>query len=452
MTSRAIARMAATRQRRLWSSSSSSSLAHCIVHPDNPINMSDYGYMLKQESIALFPAQPRGSSKLLRVDSRGEVSYYNHFGNVIPHLINGCHVIFNNSRVLDARLSVRLITGGTPVELMLLDLGSIDPTSPCNENVIPAMIRSELIVTGDKLIEPVSGVTIEVVNINGLWEEELESGGNGTDCIVRIHSSEGLETFLTNNGSVPIPPYIKREVVPSDKERYNNVYAKFAGSVAAPTAGLHFTDEVLTILGETNISKLTLHVGAGTFKPVLSKDAREHSMHAENFSVNVKELKSIIHAMERGKPLAVVGTTSVRTLESLYWLGVKRLLSRKTKSDNSMSQEVDDLGQFDWIALSAVVDLYNISPTSALRAMIDNMQDDEFVSGKTSLMITPKSYFFKVVDHLITNFHAPDSTLMLLVSAFLSKSNVAKIYEDAQRDGYRFLSYGDVCLFSKPEP
>lgn len=124
--------------------------------------MSDYGYKLKQESIALFPAQPRGSSKLLRVDSLGEVSYYNHFGNAIPHLLNGCHVVFNNSRVLDARLSVRLVTGST-VEVMLLDLGSIDPTSPCNEYVIPAMIRSELIVTGDILIEPTSGLTIEVV-------------------------------------------------------------------------------------------------------------------------------------------------------------------------------------------------------------------------------------------------------------------------------------------------
>jgi S-adenosylmethionine:tRNA ribosyltransferase-isomerase len=454
--------MVATRQRPLWSSSlfatfssdAARAIDYCIVHPNNPITMSDYGYMLKQESIALFPAEPRGSSKLLRVDSYGEVSYYNHFGNAIPSLLHGCHVIFNNSRVLDARLSVRLAGTGesTPVELMLLDLGNIDPTSPCNEHVIPAMIRSEFVMIGDTMIEPISGVTIEVVNVSGIWEEEIESGGNGTDCFVRIHSSDGLETFLTNNGSVPIPPYIQRMVVPSDKERYNNVYAKLAGSVAAPTAGLHFTDEVLTLIGETNISKLTLHVGAGTFKPVLSKDAREHSMHAENFSVNVKELKSIIHAMEGGKPLAVVGTTSVRTLESLYWLGVKQLLLRQTaqSDNNTLSQEVYDLGQFDWIALSALAESSHISPTSALRAMIDNMHDDEFVSGKTSLMITPKSYNFKVVDHLITNFHAPDSTLMLLVSAFLSKSNVAKIYEDAQRDGYRFLSYGDVCLFSKP--
>lgn len=330
------------------------------------------------------------------------------------------------------------------LSLQLLDLGNIDPTSPCNEHVIPAMIRSELVSKGDKMVEPVSGVAVEVVDINGIWEEDLESGGNGTDCIVRIHSREGLESFLTSNGSVPIPPYIKREVVASDKERYNNVYAKLDGSVAAPTAGLHFTDEVLAELGKSNISNLTLHVGAGTFKPVLSKDAREHCMHAENFSVNVKELKSIVGAMERGKPLVVVGTTSVRTLESLYWLGVKRLL-RQTKSDNKPQLE---LGQFDWIALSVAES--DISPNSAFHAIIGDMHDDEFVNGKTSLMITPDSYKFKVVDHLITNFHAPDSTLMLLVSAFLNKSNVAKIYEDAQRDGYRFLSYGDACLFSRP--
>lgn len=327
----------------------------------------------------------------------------------------------------------------------MLDLGNIDPTSPCDEHVIPAMIRSELVSKGDTIVEPVSGVKVEVVDINGIWEEDEDSGGNGSDCLVRIHSDMDVESFLASNGSVPIPPYIKRDAVAIDKERYNNVYAKDGGSVAAPTAGLHFTDEVMMELGESNISKLTLHVGAGTFMPVLSKDARDHSMHAENFSVNVNELRSIVDALKRGKPLVVVGTTSVRTLESLYWLGVKRLL-RLPNSDN-VKQLV--LGQFDWIALAVAEPA--ISPTSALNAIIDGMLDNGTVSGRTSLMITPHSYKFKVIDHLVTNFHAPDSTLMLLVSAFLGKeSNVKNIYEEAQRDGFRFLSYGDACLFSRP--
>ena len=223
------------------------------------------------------------------------------------------------------------------------------------------------------------------------------------------------------------------------------MYAKDGGSVAAPTAGLHFTDEVLKEIGETNISSLTLHVGAGTFMPVRSQDARDHSMHAEHFFVNVGELRDIVKALEAGKPLAVVGTTSTRTLESLYWLGVKRL--RGLPNSGNIRQL--ELGQFEWIPLE-VADP-SISPVSAINALIDGLPDDEIISGQTSLMITPDSYRFKVIDHLITNFHAPDSTLMLLVSSFLGKqNNITKIYEDAQGKGYRFLSYGDACLFSKP--
>lgn len=306
------------------------------------------------------------------------------------------------------------------------------------------MIRSESVAKGDVYTEPVSGASVEVVDIKGVWEEEEESGGNGCDCVVRIHSSEDIGSFLSSNGSVPIPPYLHRQAVPSDKERYNNVYAKDGGSVAAPTAGLHFTDEVLRELGESNISNLTLHVGAGTFMPVLSTDARDHSMHAEHFFVNVGELRSIVNALESGKPLLVVGTTSTRTLESLYWLGVKRLRGLGCGSVNQLV-----LGQFEWIPLS-VADP-TISPVSALNALIDGLGDEEVVSGQTSLMITPNSYKFKVISHLITNFHAPDSTLMLLTSSFLGKqSNITNIYEDAQRKGYRFLSYGDACLFSRP--
>ena len=215
--------------------------------------------------------------------------------------------------------------------------------------------------------------------------------------------------------------------------------------MAAPTAGLHFTDDVLKELGESNISSLTLHVGAGTFMPVLSKDARDHEMHAEHFFVNVGELRDIVNAMEAGKPLAVVGTTSTRTLESLHWLGVKRM--RNLPGGEDIKQL--DLGQFEWRGLS-VADS-SISAVSSFKSLIDGLSDDDHVSGKTQLMITPSSYKFKVIDHLVTNFHAPDSTLMLLVSSFLGEqSNVMRIYENAQDRGYRFLSYGDSCLFSTP--
>lgn len=210
--------------------------------------------------------------------------------------------------------------------------------------------------------------------------------------------------------------------------------------------GLHFTGQVLDEIGSENCSYLSLHVGAGTFKPVMVKDARDHAMHAETFAVPVKELKKIIVALKARKPLIVVGTTSSRTLESLFWCGVKRI--RGLDRDN----EELSLDQFEWVPLS-VGEGRNASRVAAFEALIKGLGDDEVISGRTSLMIAPPYYEFRVVDHLVTNFHAPDSTLMLLVSAFLKDANGAKIssiYENAQDNGYRFLSFGDACMFSRP--
>lgn len=266
-------------------------------------------------------------------------------------------------------------------------------------------------------------------------------------CIVRIHVPESLVQFLDEYGETPIPPYFQRAAEEADKERYNNVFAKDAGSVAAPTAGLHFTTDLLRKIGSENISNLTLHVGAGTFMPVLSKDARDHAMHGEQFAVSVGEIRRIIKVLEEGKPLVVVGTTSSRTLESLFWCGVKAL---RGMLDTESSFENLKLGQFEWVPLS-VGDGKYVSAASALKALVADLPDDEVLRGETSLMITPESYHFRVVDHLITNFHAPDSTLMLLVSSFLgNKGQIRTLYEDAQKKKYRFLSYGDVCMFSRP--
>lgn len=202
-------------------------------------------------------------------------------------------------------------------------------------------------------------------------------------------------------------------------------------------------------IGPENCSYLSLHVGAGTFKPVMVEDARDHKMHAEAFAVSVKELKSIIAAMKKKKPIIVVGTTSSRTLESLFWCGVKRI--RGLDNDPNGSDDKLFLGQFDWIPLKAG-EGRNITRVAAFEALCDGLDDNCILHGSTSLMISPPTYEFKVVDHLVTNFHAPDSTLMLLVSSFIEDSNgsqIPKIYEDAQANGYRFLSYGDVCMFSR---
>ena len=271
-----------------------------------------------------------------------------------------------------------------------------------------------------------------------------------------------LEEYLDATGTVPIPPYFHRDAEASDKEAYNNVYAAGGGSVAAPTAGLHFTHAVLKEIGATttttttttteeqedddgrSCSFLSLHVGAGTFKPVLVLDARDHSMHAETFSVSVAEIHRIIGAIEKGKAIMAVGTTSSRTLESLYWCGVKRM---RGLDDCDTSCLV--LGQFEWETW--IHDANLPSRQDAMSCLTAGLDKTQFVCGKTSLMIVPGTYDFKMVDHLVTNFHAPDSTLMLLVSAFLNKTGdeVASMYEEAQQNGSKFLSYGDVCVMSR---
>ena len=276
-----------------------------------------------------------------------------------------------------------------------------------------------------------------------VWLEDEKSDGNGTECMVRILTELSVADFLEKEGSVPIPPYLQRAAEPLDKERYNNVYAnaKQAGSVAAPTAGLHFTPSVLDRIGMTNCSFLALHVGAGTFQPVLVKDARDHKMHGESFAVAVYEIKNIIKALEDNKPLIAVGTTSCRTLESLYWMSIKRI----------RGMEYTELGQDEWISLRDG-EGSNISRIEALKLIVADKDEGEVIHGRTCLMIAPPNYEFRVMDHLVTNFHAPDSTLMLLVSAFFKDNEgelIRRIYEDAQDRGYKFLSYGDVCFFKR---
>lgn len=244
-------------------------------------------------------------------------------------------------------------------------------------------------------------------------------------------------------GTVPIPPYLDREVEATDENAYNNVYSTTAGSVAAPTAGLHFTDEVLQRIGRNNTSFLSLHVGAGTFRPVVGENVLDHAMHAENFEVRAGAIMELVDVLASGKPLVAVGTTCARTLETFYWCGVKAKTGQ-TRPDAALTMERDE-----WRSL--VTHSAGISPATALASLAEDKHASAPIRGSTSLMIVPQSYEFKVVQNLVTNFHAPDSTLMLLVAAFLGNGEkVQHVYEDAQRRGYKFLSYGDVCFFSAP--
>mmetsp|Transcript_28967 Transcript_28967/g.42281 ORF Transcript_28967/g.42281 Transcript_28967/m.42281 type:complete len:1000 (+) Transcript_28967:2-3001(+) len=414
---------------------------------EQKINMNDYSYELKEESIAKYPADPRGSSRLLRVDSAGNVSHFENFSESFLPLAEGAHIIFNESKVVNGRLEVFPKGANEGIEMMILDLGSgIEIKSDGLQ--LTVMLRKEGVRVGDILTVPKSDgkTTFKVKAVVGPWIEDEKSNGNGTECIVECVTEEKAQLFsdfLDQVGSVPIPPYLDRDAEDSDKQAYNNVYAAGSGSVAAPTAGLHFTDELLSKIGAENTSFLSLHVGAGTFKPVVTEDARDHSMHGENFSVNVRELNRIIDSIDSGKRMIVVGTTSSRTLESLYWCGVKILRNGIDKHEKSLS-----LGQNEWAQLALGGRDYSAS--EALKAVIKGKSQNDFVQGRTSLMIVPGTYDFKVVDELVTNFHAPDSTLMLLVSAFLgSGRKVRDVYHEAQNMGYRFLSYGDVCFFSR---
>lgn len=447
------------------------------------IKMSDFTYDLRDDSIAKYPANPRGSSRILNVDANGKVNYFDNFSDSILPLLSGAHVVFNESKVVNARLSVNddKNPGKNATEMMILDLGEV-LQKPCHGAELTVMIREEEVIVGDQFkVDGNDSISFRVKSVKGPWIEDEKSHGNGTECLVECSVEDkrtnNVSELLQSIGSVPIPPYLNRDAEASDESSYNNVYAAGEGSVAAPTAGLHFTDSLLAQVGRENISYLSLHVGAGTFKPVVAEDARDHAMHGESFVVAVGELQRIIESLETQKRLVVVGTTSSRTLESLYWCGVKKILMERSieeemkvlslhklsESERSCLKTIkaeklnDDntaiLDQHEWMDLQSTIEREGLAITAvdALKAVISEKSSEEAVHGRTSLMIIP-GYKFKVVEDLITNFHAPDSTLMLLVSAFLGNAKkVRKVYEGAQDRGYKFLSYGDACFFSRPE-
>ena len=404
------------------------------------------------------------------MDSQGKVFFYDHFSNYFPEFAKGAHIVFNESKVVNGRLQVlpslegqddNLNDASSSIEMMILDMGSIGTNVDCIGVELKVMIRREEIPVGATFTTmPVAAATFQVVHVTGVWQEDDKSNGNGTECIVRCISTTpsltSLGDLLNAVGTVPIPPYLGRDAEETDQEAYQNVYAASGASVAAPTAGLHFTEPLLRQIGHDNLSFLSLHVGAGTFQPVVAENARDHPMHAETFTVNVAQLRRIHKALEHGQRLLVVGTTSSRTLESLYWCGVKRILAagRLDKDDSTKNDPVVlSLGQEEWIPLLDDPQTSHITAAQALAALLEGKKDEEYLQGSTSLMIIPRKYEFRIVDHLITNFHAPDSTLMLLVSAFLGGSGekIRSVYEEAQNRGYKFLSYGDVCMFSRPK-
>ena len=396
------------------------------------IRISEFNYPLPDERIAKFPLSVRDQSKLL-LYRHGEVSE-DRFTSLPEYLPSGSLMIFNNTKVIQARLHFRKETGA------LIEVFCLEPIQP-NDYVLNFQQTSHaawLCMIGN-LKKWKEGSLHKEMNVKGHTITLTATRGEcrGTSHWVdftwdnpEITFADILEVF----GELPIPPYLNRETQESDKETYQTVYSKIKGSVAAPTAGLHFTERVLQALRDkgVDLEEVTLHVGAGTFKPVKSEEIEGHEMHTEYISVNRQTIEKLI--AHGGKAIAV-GTTSVRTLESLYYIGVT------IASHPDAGQE--ELHVRQWQP-------YETHPTmttvESLQQILDYMKRHELEALHTStqIIIAP-GYTYHIVQKMVTNFHQPQSTLLLLVSAFV-KGNWRTIYDYALAHDFRFLSYGDSSL------
>jgi S-adenosylmethionine:tRNA ribosyltransferase-isomerase len=399
------------------------------------INIEDYNYRLPDDRIAQFPLEVREHSKLLIVrDGRTEESIFSSISNFIP---KESLLVWNNTRVIHARI-LFFKESGARIEIFCLE--PVLPTREINHALQsgPGCEWSCLIGNARKWKEGNLKIKIDEAFPGCELTAEKISEENG-NFIVRFYwNNEKLcwAEILEAAGKVPLPPYISREANENDNVRYQTVYAKNNGSVAAPTAGLHFSEKVIESLDKKGIrhANVTLHVGAGTFKPVTAEKIENHKMHTEQITLHKSDLEKIFNAEGR---ITVVGTTSLRTLESFYWLGVKLICNK----DICLPLNID---QWDPYSLNLP---QNISAMQSWQRLLNYMvvNNLEEISGETSLIIIP-SYKIRTANILLTNFHQPRSTLLLLVAAF-SGDYWRKAYDFALKNDFRFLSYGDACLF-----
>lgn len=394
------------------------------------IRIEDFNYNLPDERIAKYPLPCRDGSKLLVYKDR-EVSH-RMFKDISELLPEGSIMVFNDTKVVPARLHFQRETGAH-IEIFCLE--PVQPEEYVSMFAVTDRCRWRCIVGNIKrwkmdtlsLYNPAGDESIRLMDLKADLIER-----DGETSIVEFSWSDGspFSKVLEVSGSIPIPPYLNRDTEDVDLERYQTLYARFRGSVAAPTAGLHFTEEVLDSIRRRNIETQTvcLHVGAGTFLPVKTSLVSEHNMHREPFVVTKEFIKKLID--KKGKLIAV-GTTSVRTLESLYYVGVKCI------EDGAPS----DVCQWDPYQKE-----YSYSLTESLEAIVGYLEANSLEELKvgTRIIIVP-GYSFKVVDVLVTNFHQPQSTLLLLISAFVD-GDWKKIYRHALENDFRFLSYGDSSV------
>jgi S-adenosylmethionine:tRNA ribosyltransferase-isomerase len=399
------------------------------------INIEDYNYNLPDEKIAQYPVIERDRSKLL-VYRGGRISN-DKFRNIHKYLPEDTLLVFNNTRVIRSRLLFRKETGAT-IEILCLE-----PLVPFEyERSFSSVSPVEWKCIVGNLKKWKSGILTSVFDFNGkqfkLYAEKIKPEGDAWR--IRISWSADDMSFgeVTDAaGHIPLPPYVKREDENEDNVRYQTVYSVVKGSVAAPTAGLHFSKEVLDNIYNKGISsvQLTLHIGAGTFRPVKVNDISRHEMHKEHFIVSRDLLETLLSF--QGKIVAV-GTTSVRTLESLYWMGVK-IIRNPSFADSGLL-----IGQWD-----PYQEDVEVSPEESLKALLKFMKKQKSITlqSATKIMIIP-GYKFRIIDGMITNFHQPKSTLLLLISAWVG-NDWKEIYNFAFDNNFRFLSYGDCSLLLK---
>jgi S-adenosylmethionine:tRNA ribosyltransferase-isomerase len=435
-----------------------------MKHP-SLLHISDFTYELPDQKIARYPLEQRDQSKLL-VWGSGPIRE-NTYANIADEIPAESLLVFNNTKVVEARLLFQKPTGG------LIELFCLEPADQY-EDITTAMLQKgsvqwKCLVGGAKKWKEGS-VQLSVAAPSG-------SGAAGSGVGLRIEAIKvatlpdcfliefrwepaelSFAEVLHLAGDIPLPPYLNRATEEADKERYQTIYAKHDGSVAAPTAGLHFTESVFSKLSEKNILKayVTLHVGAGTFKPVKAEQMKDHEMHAEFIDVTLETIEQLLAHVDKG--IIAVGTTSLRTLESLYWIGLKTIRNPHIGADNLHVTQWEPYAAAGEIAENKSAqknilkeytnagDIVLPSATESLESLLQWMQKNNAsrIITKTQIIIAP-DYSFKIIRALITNFHQPQSTLLLLVSAIVGE-NWKKIYQYALDNEYRFLSYGDGSI------
>jgi S-adenosylmethionine:tRNA ribosyltransferase-isomerase len=406
------------------------------MHPKN-LSIDDFDYNLPEEKIAVYPLAQRDESKLL-IYKNGHIKE-DIYRNIADHLPKNSFLIFNDTKVIKARILFKKITGA------VIEIFCLEPYEKINDYAVVLSQKKstkwKCMIGGagkwkEKFLEKEIQIDTNKIVLKAQLVEKLSDA-----YVVELSWDPGDYSFaeiINHAGETPLPPYIKRKAEASDSEKYQTIYSHYEGSVAAPTAGLHFTKEIFSSLKKKNIDTgfVTLHVGAGTFKPVKSSSMEGHEMHAEWIDVPVKFIRQLTENLSND--IFCVGTTSVRTVESLYWMGVKTFLYPEIKFEqlkiNQWEVYEEELFKTNLSANESLTSLCNYLITKNLNRL--------FI--QTQIIIAP-GYSYKITNGIITNFHQPKSTLLLLVAAMIG-DNWKKMYEYALKNNFRFLSYGDGSL------